>query len=191
MKFTPTKKKEKISNMMRYFNEDTETIINSWYANYIKAMAEQDCRSCKPVIFKASYAMGTKAVPNIVDYSYNEEVGLTTIKWSDGTKTIARAENPEKADKFTGFMTAYAKKAAGNNNTINDLFDEWVIEKPKKDAAIKAENEKRKNEVKAREERARRKREKYLVRKEALRIKRDYEAKKLAKEKYGIPMDED
>lgn len=177
--------------MMRYFNEDMETIINSWYANSIKAMAEHDCCSCKPVIFKASYAMGTKAVPNIIDYSYNEEVGLTTIKWSDGTKTIARAENPKKADKFTGFMTAYAKKAAGNNNTINDLFDEWVIEKPKKDAVIKAKNEKRKNEVKAREERARRKREKYLIRKEALKIKRDYEAKKLAKEKYGIPMDED
>lgn len=177
--------------MTRYFNdEDVAKIINNpWYTNYIKAMAEQDFRNCKPVIFKASYTTGTKAVPNIIDYSYNEEVGLTTIKWSDGTKTIARAENPEKADKFTGFMTAYAKKAAGNNNTINDLFDEWVIEKPKKDAAIKAENEKRKNEAKAKEERARRKREKYLIRKEALRIKRDYEAKKLAKEKYGIPID--
>lgn len=175
--------------MTRYFNDEDMAILiaNSWYENYINKMTKQDLHICKPAIFATSRI---KAVPNITDYSYNEEIGLTTIKWSDGTKTIARAENPEKADKFTGFMTAYAKKAAGNNNTINDLFDEWVIEKPKKDAAIKAENEKKKNEAKAREERARRKREKYLVRKEALKIKRDYEAKKLAKEKYGVPMDE-
>lgn len=174
--------------MTRYFNDEDMAILiaNSWYKNYINEMTKQDLHTCKPAIFATS---NIKAVPNIIDYSYNEEIGLTTIKWSDGTKTIARAENPEKADKFTGFMTAYAKKAAGNNNTINDLFDEWVIEKPKKDAAIKAENEKRKNEAKAKEERARRKREKYLIRKEALRIKRDYEAKKLAKEKYGIPID--
>ena len=35
------------------------------------------------------------------------------------------------------------------------------------------------------------KREKWLIRKEALRIKRAYEARKLANEKYGIPLDED
>ena len=129
-------------------------------------------------------------MPEISNYTYNDKIGLTTIEWCDGTKTIVRAENPDKADQFTGFMTAYAKKAAGNNNSINDLFDKWAIEKPKKEAEIRAKKDRIIAENKAKEERARKKRENYLIRREALRIKREYEAKKLAKEKYGIPMDE-
>lgn len=130
-------------------------------------------------------------MPEISNYTYNDKIGLTTIEWCDGTKTIVRAENPDKADQFTGFMTAYAKKAAGNNNAINDLFDKWVIEKPKKEAELKAKKDRIIAENKAKEERARKKREKHLIRREALRIKREYEAKKLAHEKYNIPMDED
>ena len=130
-------------------------------------------------------------MPEISNYTYNDKIGLTTIEWCDGTKTIVRAENPDKADQFTGFMTAYAKKAAGNNNAINDLFDKWVIEKPKKEAELKAKKERIIAENKAKEERERKKREKHFIRREALRIKREYEAKKLAHEKYNIPMDED
>ena len=129
-------------------------------------------------------------MPEISNYTYNDKIGLTTIEWCDGTKTIVRAENPDKADQFTGFMTAYAKKAAGNSNAINDLFDKWVIEKPKKEAELKAKKDRIIAENKAKEERDKKKREKHLIRREALRIKREYEAKKLAKEKYGIPMDE-
>lgn len=130
-------------------------------------------------------------MPEIKNYTYNEKIGLTTIEWCDGTKTTARAENPECADRFTGFMTAYAKKAAGNTNRINDLFDEWVIEKPKKEAELKAKEERIIAENKVKEERDRKKREKHLIRREAIRIKREYEAKKLAHEKYNIPMDEE
>lgn len=130
-------------------------------------------------------------MPEISNYTYNDKIGLTTIEWCDGTKTIVRAENPDKADRFTGFMTAYAKKAAGNNNAINDLFDKWAIEKPKKEAELKAKKDRIIAENKAKEERDRKKREKHLIRREALRIKREYEAKKLAHEKYNIPMDED
>lgn len=130
-------------------------------------------------------------MPEISNYTYNNKIGLTTIEWCDGTKTIVRAENPDKADQFTGFMTAYAKKAAGNNNAINDLFDKWAIEKPKKEAELKAKKDRIIAENKAKEERDRKKREKHFIRREALRIKREYEAKKLAHEKYNIPMDED
>ena len=130
-------------------------------------------------------------MPEISNYTYNDKIGLTTIEWCDGTKTIVRAENPDKADQFTGFMTAYAKKAAGNTNRISDLFDEWIIEKPKKEAELKAKKERIIAENKAKEERDRKKREKHFIRREALRIKREYEAKKLAHEKYNIPMDED
>ena len=66
----------------------------------------------------------TMKMPNIKNYTYIDHIGLTTIEWSDGTKTTVRAENPARADQYTGFVTAYAKKAAGNTNNINNLFDE-------------------------------------------------------------------
>ncbi len=130
-------------------------------------------------------------MPSIVKYSYTEITGVTIIYWSDNTKTIVRAECPETADPYTGFVTAYAKKAAGNSNKINNLFDEWAIEKPKKEAVLKANNEKMKQEIMEREANRKAKRERRIIRKEALRLKREYEAKKLAQEKYGIPMELD
>lgn len=134
--------------------------------------------------------VSTMKMPNIKNYTYNDEIGLTTIEWSDGTKTTVRAEDPAKADQYTGFVTAYAKKAAGNTNNINNLYDEWAIEKPMKDFARKINEEQARIEAQKKQERDNKKREKRLIRREALRLKREYEAKKLAKEKYGVPVDE-
>lgn len=130
-------------------------------------------------------------MPDIVDYNYNTTTAVTTIKWSDGTKTSVRAEDPNTANQYSGFVAAYAKKAAGNNNTINKLFDEWAVNKPAREmkAQIKANAaalEKRKIA-----EKRKAKREKWLIRKEAIRIKREYEAKKLAAEKYDVPIGEE
>lgn len=130
-------------------------------------------------------------MPEIIDYNYNENTAVTNIKWSDGTKTSVRAEDPNTANQYSGFVAAYAKKAAGNNNTINKLFDEWAVNKPAREmkAQIKANAaalEKRKIA-----EKRKAKREKWLIRKEAIRIKREYEAKKLAAEKYDVPIGEE
>lgn len=129
-------------------------------------------------------------MPNIKNYTYTPHIGLTTIEWSDGTKTTVRAENPARADQYTGFVTAYAKKAAGNTNNINNLFDEWAIERPKREAKRMSDEMVACIEAQKKQERENKKREKRIIRREALRLKREYEAKKLAKEKYGVPVDE-
>lgn len=130
-------------------------------------------------------------MPDIKDYTYNSKIGLTTIKWHDGTKTVVKAETPDTADQYTGFVTAYSKKAAGNNSKINNLYDKWTIEIPKLKADADKMIEKMKIEEAQKEERNRRKREKYIIHKMALQRKREFEARKLASEKYGIPEDED
>lgn len=132
----------------------------------------------------------TMKMPNITNYTYAPHIGLTTIEWSDGTKTTVRAEDPENADQYTGFVTAYAKKAAGNTNNINNLFDEWAIERPKRETKRMSDEMVARIEAQKKQERDNKKREKRLIRREALRLKREYEAKKLAKEKYGVPVDE-
>lgn len=142
-------------------------------------------------VYFDEYYNGENNMPNIKNYTYNPEIALTTIEWADGTKTTVRAENPNTADQYTGFVTAVAKKVCGNNNTINNLFDEWAIKRPARELKKQILNNERLLEEKRIEENHRAKMEKYLIRKEARRLKREYEAKKLANEKYGVPMEED
>lgn len=130
-------------------------------------------------------------MPEIVDYTYNSSTGETKIKWSDKTETTVCAEIATPADQFTGFIAAYAKKAAGNTSHINNLYDKWAIKKPIKDKIAEEKRIAQETEEKRIAEKRRAKREKWLIRKEAIRIKREYEARKLANEKYGVPLDED
>lgn len=130
-------------------------------------------------------------MPEIADYKYNSETGETYIKWADKTETRVRPENGIEPNQYVGFVAAYAKKAAGNTNRINNLFEKWAIKKPIRDE--KSEKKRLSEEAEAQRvfEKRKAKREKWLIRREALRIKREYEAKKLAQEKYGIPMDDE
>ena len=128
-------------------------------------------------------------MPEIVNYTYDFETGKTTIKWSDKTETTVVSENPDTADQYTGFVTAIAKRATGNTSHINNLFDKWAIKKPIKDKIAEEKRIAEDIENKRIADKRKTKREKWLIRREAIRIKREYEARKLANEKYGVPMD--
>ena len=132
-----------------------------------------------------------KLMPEIVNYTYDKTTGTTKIKWSDKTETTVYTEIGTVPDQFTGFVVAYAKKAAGNTSRINNLFEKWAIKKPIKDKIAEEKRIAQETEEKRIAEKRKAKREKWLIRKEALRIKREYEARKLANEKYGVPMNED
>lgn len=128
-------------------------------------------------------------MPEIVNYTYDFETGKTTIKWSDKTETTVVSENHDTADQYTGFVTAIAKRATGNTSHINNLFDKWAVKKPIRDKIDEVKRLTQEIEEKRIADKRRAKREKWLIRKEAIRIKREYEARKLANEKYGVPMD--
>lgn len=128
-------------------------------------------------------------VPEIVNYTYDSGTGKTTIKWSDKTETTVVSENPDTADQYTGFVTAIAKRATGNTSHINNLFDKWAIKKPIQDKIAEEKRIAEDIENKRIADKRKTKRKKWLIRREAIRIKREYEARKLANEKYGVPMD--
>lgn len=129
-----------------------------------------------------------KVCYEIIDYKYDDQTGETYIKWDDKSETRVKPEAGTEPDQFVGFVTAYAKKAAGNTGRINSFFTQWAIKKPKLDAEEKAKKKAAKVEAKRIAEKRKAKREKWLVRKEALRIKREYEAAQLAHEEYGVPI---
>lgn len=149
-------------------------------------LCEEIASNLKPSIIKERNNMN---MPNIKDYTYDSKIGLTIIKWCDGTKTVVKAENPDTADQYTGFVTAIAKRATGNTSHINNLFDKWAIKKPIKDKIAEEKRIAEEIENKRIADKRRAKREKWLIHREAIRIKREYEARKLANEKYGVPMD--
>lgn len=149
-------------------------------------LCEEISSNLKPSIIKERNNMN---MPNIKDYTYDSKIGLTIIKWCDGTKTVVKAENADTADQYTGFVTAIAKRATGNTSHINNLFDKWAIKKPIKDKIAEEKRIAEEIENKRIADKHREKREKWLIRREAIRIKREYEARKLANEKYGVPMD--
>ena len=171
--------------------ELAETSMSEEWWRFAKSaygLCEEIASNLKPSIIKERNNMN---MPNIKDYTYDSKIGLTIIKWEDGTKTVVKAENPNTADQYTGFVTAYSKKAAGNNSNINNLYDKWTIEIPKMIADTDKMVEKMKTEEAQKKERNRKKREKYIIHKMALQRKREFEARKLANEKYGIPENED
>ena len=130
----------------------------------------------------------TPALPQIVDYIYNEKKATTVLKWSDRTTTKATVQMGDEPDILTGFAYAVAKKYYGGNDFFAEA-DYWLIRRPRKEKALieklkqDAENEHK------REEKRKRNRERRVLRAKALDRKREYEARKLAAEKYGVPMD--
>ncbi len=147
--------------------------------------ALSSCKTLSSVL--ADISKPIKSSP-IINYTYDSIKGVTIIEWIDGTKTVVRAENPDAADKFTGFMTAVAKKSMGNDNTANNLFDEWAIKKPLKELEYQKKEQKEKAENERISKKRAEKKRKWLVRKRAAEIAREYEAQKIAEEKYGVPM---
>lgn len=160
--------------------DETEHILNAEDLAKMYAWISENCKKD----FKTT-------TPEIIDYKYNTETGETYIKWADKTETRVRPESDTEPNQYIGFVTAYAKKAAGNTSRINSLFDKWTVKKPIKDKLAEEKRIAEETETKRILEKRKAKREKWLIRKEALRIKREYEAKKLAQEKYGVPMEFD
>lgn len=112
----------------------------------------------------------------------------TTLTFDDGSMTSVEAP-ADKADPYMGFYICYAKRMAGNDNTINDVAEHWIEDVPKKKAKEKAEADRREKEEQRIQERDKKRREKKRIRLEAIRRKEQYDAAKLANEKYGVPMD--
>ena len=65
-------------------------------------------------------------VPTIKNVIFNDPA--TIVMWSDGTKTVVKAEN-EPFDPEKGLAMAYVKKFEGNQGNYYNLFRKWLPEK--------------------------------------------------------------
>lgn len=163
--------------------------------NVCEFMAAQKMlqEQCKTITYSNQSAL------EIINHIYEDDIKYdnkgnkitykkTTLHFGDGTHTSVEAP-ADKADPYMGFYICYAKRMAGNDNTINDVAEHWIEDVPKKKAKEKAETDKKEQEKQRIQERDKKRREKKRIRLEAIRRKEQYDAAKLANEKYGVPMD--
>jgi hypothetical protein len=69
-------------------------------------------------------------IPTITNVIYNDPA--TIVMWSDGTKTVVRADG-EKYDPEKGLAMAMCKKHAGNKRDYYHTFLHWLKKAPKKE----------------------------------------------------------
>ena len=63
------------------------------------------------------------AMPSIKNVIFNDPA--TIIQWSDGSKTVVKAEN-EAYDPEKGFTMAYVKKMLGNKGNYYNVLRKWL-----------------------------------------------------------------
>ena len=126
-------KKENITTGYLYINAETINILNGKYG-IIKGKDEKNMRKED---LTRSYVDTDTAARNV---AYDQMRGLvrkrfiknviyndpaTIVFWSDGTKTVVKAED-EPFDPEKGLAMAIAKKHFGNEGNYYDIFREWL-----------------------------------------------------------------
>lgn len=77
---------------------------------------EEDCRCCK---CNAQF-------PEITNVVFNDPA--TIVFWDDGTKTVVKCQKGDVYSKESGLAIAIAKKAFGNKNDFNRVFNKWLYD---------------------------------------------------------------
>ena len=75
----------------------------------------------------------TGSLPSIEKVIFNDPA--TIVMWSDGTKTVVKAEG-EAFDKEKGLAMAISKKALGNQGNYYEEFKKWIPEENKRPKKI-------------------------------------------------------
>ena len=93
------------------------------YNNYMKAVIP----SIFPPIIPPSFTVtlsNIKRLPQIKNVIFNDPA--TIVYWSDDTKTVTKANYPDKYDPEKGLAMAISKKALGNKGNFNEVFHKWI-----------------------------------------------------------------
>lgn len=75
-----------------------------------------------------------RTFPSIEKVIFNDPA--TIVMWSDGTKTVVKAEG-EDFDKEKGLAMAISKKALGNQGNYYEEFKKWIPEEKKSQKTIR------------------------------------------------------
>lgn len=94
--------------------------------------SKQDVKNTMQLYYlmNAGYGRTRHVSPYIERVIFNDPA--TIVLWSDGTKTVVKAQDGETYDPEKGLALAISKKALGNQGNYYNEFDKWLKEHEKK-----------------------------------------------------------
>ena len=106
----------RIDFIQREFLEDFIREFEADYKIYSKLSQSYNC----------AYGLTNICIstPQITDVIFNNPA--TIVFWSDGTKTIVKAQDGEVFDREKGLAMAISKKTLGNEGNYYKAFDKWL-----------------------------------------------------------------
>ena len=107
-------------------------ITSGWYRDNPYLQKKFDDELCRRLVEDWESTKPTLEIPTtsfIKPYEIKKVVfnpPCTIILWTDGTKTIVRAQNDEPFDPEKGMTMAFMKKVRGNKGNYFDEIKKWV-----------------------------------------------------------------
>ena len=103
---------------------------NSYVNTYTKTLDEYFSRADAKVLLNSIYGMTSMSTNNVFlkKVIYNDPA--TIAFWSDGTKTIVKAQPGDIFDPEKGLAMVIAKKACGNKGNYYNGFKKWLPKEP-------------------------------------------------------------
>ena len=103
---------------------------NSYVNTYTKTLDEYFSRADAKVLLNSIYGMASMPTNNVFlkKVIYNDPA--TIAFWSDGTKTIVKAQPGDIFDPEKGLAMVIVKKACGNTGNYYNGFKKWLPKEP-------------------------------------------------------------
>ena len=103
---------------------------NSYVNTYTKTLDEYFSRADAEVLLNSIYGMTSMSTNNVFlkKVIYNDPA--TIAFWSDGTKTVVKAQPGDIFDPEKGLAMVIAKKACGNKGNYYNGFKKWLPKEP-------------------------------------------------------------
>lgn len=179
--------------MTRYQMEEINAWLDSIRQSPIRKSYNGESCVSSSINMETNNEKENKSMPKIINYMYDDIQKATILTWSDGTKTVAKCENNDEPSLYNGFMICVAKKFVPN---ATSQANEWIVKKPKREAAAKAKAKAEQEEAERIASKKAEKTKQWNLRKQAGLIAEAYkdrqereEIKKIAIEKYNVPSD--
>lgn len=125
---------------LRYSLEDVSNIHKLY--EVAKNMKNKKVNEKSKMVDKPFYPISALSIKKVI---FSNPV--TTVIWSDDTKTQVRKQKGDKWDMEKALAMAICKKALGNTPYFNNYFKKWLSEAKVEDPKKKKAEKKRKKEV--------------------------------------------
>lgn len=92
---------------------------------FIQGTMKATLKTCETIL-KTPVEKNVLSPESIQLVNFNEQKGITVVKWTDGTITKVKVQGRDKYNPEVGLAMCIAKGSMGNRGNHNDAFKKWL-----------------------------------------------------------------